>query len=64
MASIADQKDNLRDIIHNKLARVLEEHPEQAARIAIEATTRLSGRMTLKELQQWNHELSMLEMWG
>lgn len=55
--SITRRKSDLREIIHRKLERHIAEHPEEAAPIAIGAICRLSGKMTLRELQEWHTAL-------
>ncbi len=64
MPSIADQKMDLRHIIHSKVETYLIEHPERTKDIAMGAIRRLSGRMTLNELRRWHTTLFLPELIG
>ena len=55
--SITQQKQDLREIIHRKIEKRLTEHPEEAHYVAMGAVSRLSARMTLKELENWHTAL-------
>lgn len=52
--SINQQKSDLRQIIHRKIEKHLNEHPDTAHDTAMGAISRLSAMMTLKELQAWH----------
>jgi len=52
--SIAQQKSDLREIIYREVQRRIEEEPELAPIVAMGAIHRLSGKMTLNELQRWH----------
>ena len=55
--SVTQQKSDLREIIHRKVAQYLIEHPEEAQSVALAAVSRLSAKMTLKELKDWHTAL-------
>jgi hypothetical protein len=55
--SVTQQKADLREIIHREVERRIAENPERAPEIAMGAVRRLSGKMTLKELEQWHFSL-------
>ena len=61
--SVTQQKSDLRRIIHRKVEQHLTEHPEAAHATAMGAIRRLSGGMTLAELEAW-HTALFVEMPG
>lgn len=67
MASIAEQKSNLRQCIHNLIDRRLNDDMENGDGVvcfntAVGAIRRLSAKMTLKELEAWHSTLVLAEM--
>jgi len=52
--SITQQKFDLREIIYRKVQQRIKEEPELAPIVAMGAIHRLSGKMTLNELQSWH----------
>lgn len=62
--SITQQKSDLREIIHRRIADYIGINPEEASNIAMGAIRRLSAKMTLKELQKWNTALSIRQHLG
>ena len=60
--SVTEQKSDLRAIIHERIEEHISEHPEQATDIAMGAVRRLSGKMTLRELQDWHFALFAKEL--
>jgi len=62
MSSIAEQKSDLREIIHSKVKQYLNEHPDEVFDAAMGAIRRLSATMTLKELEQWHRAIFAKEM--
>ena len=54
MPAITERKADLKAIIIKTIEKYLDEHPEATRRVAIGACRKLAGRMTLKELQNWN----------
>lgn len=59
MASIAEQKQDLREIIHRRVFQSMKDKPETIHDVAIGAIRRLTKRMTLAELRAWNFALSV-----
>ena len=55
--SVTQQKADLRQIIHQHIGQYLNEHPDHAHDVAMGAIQRLSGKMTLAELEQWHTAL-------
>lgn len=55
--SITQQEYDLREVIHRKIEKRLQEHPEEAFDMAMSTARRLSRKMTLKELRQWHTTL-------
>lgn len=60
MPSNTQQKADMRAIILRRLERKLDESdPERRKSIALRACALLAGKMTLKELQDWNTLLTV-----
>lgn len=62
MSSVTQQKSDLRQIIHNKVEKYLDENPGSARDTAMGAIRRLSSKMTLKELKQWHRALFIRDL--
>ena len=56
--NVAQQKSDLRQTIHRRIALYLNEHSDDAHDVAMGAIRKLSATMTLAELRAWNSALS------
>ncbi len=61
MTSIAHQKSEMRDKIHDIISRELDTDPSLAAIVAIGAIAKVSAKMTLKELKAWHDHIAKEE---
>lgn len=59
MASISEQKLNLRELLHKHVTEYLAQNPDQAAEVALGMFQRLTGKMTLRELRDWYTKVSL-----